>query len=86
VQDWVILRNVPRNSLPPRLIQPQALVLSQSRRAIFDEVTTVGLDGMNRSAIARVKRISWNSVARGYDGKAGIHQEKALDTHWLKVL
>jgi transposase-like protein len=36
----------------------------QHRRAIFDEVTTLSVDGLNKSAIARVKRISWNTVAR----------------------
>ena len=36
----------------------------QHRRATFDEVATLSVEGLNKSAIARVKRIAWNIVAR----------------------
>ena len=34
----------------------------QHRRATFDEVATLSVEGLNKSAIARVKRIAWNTV------------------------
>src|SRR6266850_8152286 len=36
----------------------------QHRRATFDEVATLSVGGLNKSAIARVKRIAWNTVHR----------------------
>ena len=36
----------------------------QHRRATFDEVARLSVEGLNKSAIARVKRIAWNTVAR----------------------
>ena len=36
----------------------------QHRRATFDEVATLSVEGLNKSAIARVKRIAWNTVHR----------------------
>jgi hypothetical protein len=36
----------------------------QHRRATFDEVATLSVEGLNKSAIARVKQIAWNTVAR----------------------
>jgi transposase-like protein/IS1 family transposase len=36
----------------------------QHRRAAFDEVATLSVEGLNKSAIARVKRIAWNTVNR----------------------
>src|SRR4030095_7434908 len=36
----------------------------QHQRAIFDEVATLSVEGLNKSAIARVKQIAWNTVAR----------------------
>jgi IS1 family transposase len=36
----------------------------QHHRATFDEVATLSVEGLNKSAIARVKRIAWNTVAR----------------------
>src|SRR5262249_2213344 len=36
----------------------------QHRRATFDEVASLSVEGLNRSAIARVKRIAWNTVHR----------------------
>lgn len=36
----------------------------QYRRATFDDVATLSVEGLNKSAIARVKRIAWNTVHR----------------------
>ena len=36
----------------------------QHRRATFDEVIMLSVEGLNTSAIARVKRIAWNTVDR----------------------
>src|SRR5262245_17305892 len=36
----------------------------QHRRATFDEVIMLSVEGLNKSAIARVKRIAWNTVDR----------------------
>ena len=36
----------------------------QHRRATFDEVARLSVEGLNKSAIARVKQIAWNPVAR----------------------
>jgi len=36
----------------------------QHRRSIFDEVAALSVEGLNKSAIARVKRIAWNTVHR----------------------
>jgi transposase-like protein len=36
----------------------------QHRRATFDQVATLSVEGLNKSAIARVKRIGWNTVDR----------------------
>jgi transposase-like protein len=38
----------------------------QHRRATFDEVVTLNVEGLNKSAIARVKRIAWNTLARSH--------------------
>src|SRR5215467_7184873 len=36
----------------------------QHRRATFDQVATLSVEGLNKSAIARVERIGWNTVDR----------------------
>jgi transposase-like protein len=36
----------------------------QHRRATFDEVAALSVEGVNKSAIARVKQVAWNTVAR----------------------
>src|SRR5215472_13472942 len=36
----------------------------QHRRATFDQVATLSVEGLNKSAIARVKGIAWNTVDR----------------------
>jgi len=43
----------------------------QHRRATFDEVATLSVEGLNKSAIARVKRISWNTIHRWLQRAAG---------------
>ena len=43
----------------------------QHRRATFDEVAALSVEGLNKSAIARVKRISWNTVQRWLQRAAG---------------
>jgi len=43
----------------------------QHRRATFDEVATLSVEGLNKSAIARVKRIAWNTVHRWLERAAG---------------
>src|SRR5215831_11605386 len=36
----------------------------QHRRATFDEVASLSVEGVNKSAIARIKGIAWNTVRR----------------------
>jgi transposase-like protein len=36
----------------------------QHRRVTFDEVAALSVEGLNKSAIARVKRVAWNTVHR----------------------
>ena len=36
----------------------------QHRPSIFDEVTSLSVEGLNKSAIARIKRVAWNTVHR----------------------
>src|SRR5437867_7597547 len=43
----------------------------QHRRAACDEVAALSVEGLNKSAIARVKRISWNTVHRWLQRAAG---------------
>jgi transposase-like protein/IS1 family transposase len=43
----------------------------QHRRTTFDEVATLSIEGLNKSAIARVKRIAWNTVDRWLQKAAG---------------
>ena len=38
----------------------------QHRRTIFDEVAALSVEGLNKSAIARVKRIAWNTFIVGW--------------------
>ena len=42
----------------------------QHRRATFDEVATLNVEGMSKSAIARVKGIAWNTVHRWFERAA----------------
>jgi hypothetical protein len=43
----------------------------QHRHATFDEIATLSVEGMSKSAIARVKRIAWNTVHRWLE-RAGV--------------
>jgi transposase-like protein len=43
----------------------------QHRRATFDEVASLSVEGLNKSAIARVKRVAWNTVHRWLEKAAG---------------
>src|SRR5262249_41596027 len=43
----------------------------QHRRATFDEVATLSVEGLSKSAIARVKQIGWNTVHRWLEKPAG---------------
>ncbi len=36
----------------------------QHRRSVFDEVVALSVEGVNKSAISRVKRVAWNTVDR----------------------
>jgi IS1 family transposase len=36
----------------------------QHRRSVFDEVVALSFEGVNKSAISRVKRVAWNTVDR----------------------
>lgn len=52
----------------------------QHRRATFDEVTALSVEGVNKSAIARVQQIAWNTVDRWLEKAAAssrrFNQEK----------
>ena len=52
----------------------------QHRRAIFDEVAAFSVEGLNKSAIARAKRIAWKQFIAGWreqpSGVAGSTIEK----------
>jgi transposase-like protein len=43
----------------------------QHRRATFDEVAALSVEGLNKSAIAQVKRVAWNTVHRWLERAAG---------------
>jgi transposase-like protein len=43
----------------------------QHRRATFDEVASLSVGDLNKSAIARVKRVAWNTVHRWLEKAAG---------------
>jgi len=43
----------------------------QHRRTTFDEVAALSVEGLNKSAIARAKRITWNTVHRWLARAAG---------------
>src|SRR5262245_9850914 len=48
----------------PSARRPGPYLRLQHRRATFDEVASLSIEGMNKSAIARVKRIAWNTAHR----------------------
>jgi transposase-like protein/IS1 family transposase len=43
----------------------------QHRRATFEEVASLSVEGLNKSAIARVKQIAWNTVHRWLERAGG---------------
>ena len=43
----------------------------QHRRTTFDEVAALSVEGLNKSAIARVQRLAWNTVDRWLERAAG---------------
>jgi transposase-like protein/IS1 family transposase len=43
----------------------------QHRRTVFEEVAALSVEGLNKSTIARVKRIAWNTVHRWLEKAAG---------------
>ena len=44
----------------------------QHRRVTFDEVAALSVEGVNKSAIARVKQIAWNTVDRWLEKAAAV--------------
>ena len=52
----------------------------QHRRNTFDEVTAMSVEGVSKSAIARVKRLGWNTVDRWLE-RAASHCRAFNDTH-----
>ena len=44
----------------------------QHRRTTFDTVVTLSVEGVSRSAIARVERLAWNTVARWLERAASV--------------
>src|SRR5262245_56153704 len=50
--------------IPPTIDDGSTYYRDRHRRATFDEVATLSVEGMSKSAIARVKRIAWNTVHR----------------------
>jgi len=42
----------------------------QHRRATFDQVATLSVEGLNKSAIPRVEHIGWNTVDRWLEKRA----------------
>ncbi len=61
----------------------------QHRRNTFDEVAALSVEGVSKSAIARVKRIGWNTVARWLERAAAyckqFNDETIRDLHVLEL-
>jgi len=53
------------NALTFRLFDSRYNVKLQHRRAGFDEVVAFDIEGLHKSAIARVKRIAWIGCIAG---------------------
>ncbi len=51
-------------------------------RNTFDEVCSLSVEGLSKSAIARVKRLSWNTVSRWVERAANI--AKKFNEHRLR--
>ena len=56
----------------------------QHRRATFDEVAALSVEGMNKSAIARVQQIAWNTVDRWLE-KAAVSCRRFNDQRITKI-
>jgi hypothetical protein len=54
----------------------------QTSRKAFDEVVHMSVEGVGKSSIARIKKISWNTVARWLE-RAAAAAERFSDL-WLK--
>ena len=76
-----ILQNHSRETapLPVRGMRPDVLdderypyYRLQHRRTTFDTVVTLSVEGVSRSAIARVERLAWNTVARWLERAASV--------------
>src|SRR5450756_238298 len=50
----------------------------QHRRAMFDQVAALSVEGVNKSAIARVQQIAWNTVDRWLEKAAGCFRNQLL--------
>jgi transposase-like protein len=48
----------------------ESLLIGPTSSRHFDQVATLSVEGLNKSAIARVQRIAWNTVDRWLE-KAG---------------
>jgi transposase-like protein len=57
----------------------------QHRRATFDEVASLSVEGLNKSALARVKRIAWNTVHHWVEKAAEIWARNPDASHagWI---
>jgi len=54
----------------------------QHRRELFDEVANLSVEGVNKSAISRVKGIAWNTVHRWLE-RAGEAADDSMTRTWL---
>jgi transposase-like protein/IS1 family transposase len=57
----------------------------QHRRATFDEVAALSVEGVNKSAIARVQQIAWNTVDRWLE-KAAASCRRFNDQRITKII
>jgi hypothetical protein len=51
---------------------PLPCTIDSTGRAIFDEVAALSVEGMNKSAIARVKGIAWNTMHRWLERQGSV--------------
>ncbi len=58
--------SIPMSGLRENLLPDSGTLYNrlQHRRATFDEVAALSVEGLNKSAIARVKQLAWNTVDR----------------------
>ena len=77
--DRLVTRRDPRLRVC-RLGQTTAYRRLQHRRSTFDEVAALSVEGVGKSAIARVKGIGWNTVDRWLE-RAASYCRKFIDTN-----